>query len=230
MNTVVLEKTTAGTQGLDLIASLVRRGTRITTLDPWIESAFNQLETDDSISCETTDQLADLLEHAQELTAQGLSPVAPLQTLCRIYYPQHCLETVWAQCADDLTEEDLDSETWQEFAWALDALTEQDWETARDWVEEMADLYIGVWNEYEDMSILPSEVTQESVLGHKYLKQGVAHWLQALQLIQDGIDKGRLDLCRIKGEAESGQRLLLTVQIMEQEQQNNEKFYFANWN
>jgi hypothetical protein len=230
MNALVLDRVTSENQGLDKLVCLVRRGTQITSLEPWIESAYRQLEMDDDIDCGKTDELLDLLEQAQELTARGLSPQSPLQALCKLYSPDTSLESVWAERAESLSEQDLESDTWVEFLLVLEAAGEQDWESVQDWVDETAQLYLSVWHEYEQISIVPTEVTQESILGHQHLKEGVCHWLGALRLLQDGIKKGCLDLCRIRDEAEKGQRLLIVTQIMEQENSQNERFYYGNWN
>ena len=64
--------------------------------------------------------------------------------------------------------------------------------------------------------MLPEEVTTESVLGHRYLSQGIEGWLEALAEFRSTLKTG-VDRQAVLARAEAAQRLLMVVQLEQQE-------------
>lgn len=64
------------------------------------------------------------------------------------------------------------------------------------------------WDRYYNQPIAPEERTAESVVGHRLLVEGLAHWMKALKLADAGAEPAEC-----LPVAEAGNRLLLAVQL-----------------
>lgn len=135
------------------------------------------------------------------------------------------LETTYRERAAALLDEELDTELWVDLHDAVDLAMAGDFDSALDWLEETQARFQSVWNSYEtNTCVYEDEITAESVIGHSLLKEGVGHWLAALELLGEG------DLEEVLVRAEFGQRLLVLVQILEEEAAAAEERFFLNWN
>ncbi len=135
------------------------------------------------------------------------------------------LESTYRERAGALLDEELDTELWVDLHDAVDFANQGDFDSALDWLEETQARFQAVWNSYEtNTRVYEDEITAESVVGHSLLKEGVGHWLAALELLGEG------DLDEVLVRAEAGQRLLVFVQILEEEAAAAQERFFLNWN
>lgn len=83
---------------------------------------------------------------------------------------------------------------------------EIDEETFVQFLEQREELILQTLHEYQQSSVLPHEVSAESVVAHRLLTKGMQAWLQGVQLVlKDEVDEGLLEI-------EAGNRLLVAVQ------------------
>ncbi len=203
--------------GLDLLVNLIRRGAPIQNLELWVERAFHQLESDDSIDAETADRSAVALENLL-LASQSEASIAPyLGELVIAYGSSPDLATAWEIRRRTLGEEEIRTELWDDFEDALACLREGDPESAALWVEELAQSFSQARDDYYGIQVLEEEICLESVLGHRFLKEGIDSWLQAMTSLRESIEQGIDRLNEIVGLARDGQRSLMVVQLLEKE-------------
>lgn len=226
---LVIEEVKSESKGLDNLIKLVQRGTRIASLTPWLEAAYEQLEKDDSIDPQRADELADILDEAEH-AASTKDLNAQLRRLCEVYLQVPPLEQVWLAKARNLSQEELLTETWLELHQAVEAAHMGNVKLAQEWVTDLSELYLDVWKGYETTTVLEAEITQESALGHQFLQGGVESWLEALAAFQSELESASPDYSRVFEPAEWGQRLLLVVQAIEEENRRNAEFYFSHLN
>ena len=211
-------KTTA--RGLDdLIAQIEGGGVR----KYWevsrecLAAALEQLEFDDRFDGTLTDEMVDTLVLAEEVMADGQSAAGALNRLLALYNRARRsddLERMWRGRVSDLTQEQLETELWLDLQELADLFGDGDLDTVEGWLEETAARFQSVWERYEsDTVIFDEEITSETVLCHHFLKEGAGLWLEALLKLQSG----QADLEDVIRTAEQGQRLLVTVQVMESE-------------
>ncbi len=230
MSTLLIEKNTTS-RGLDLLISQLTTGE---TADwrSWYQAALEQLEIDDSLDPQTTDRLMDALLDAETALQEGRSEEPSLQRVVDLYTQGRQgsrLQSSWLRRAEALANEDLETETWIDLQEALELLQQGDVESTESWLEETTANLIAVWHEYENLSILDEEITCETVLGHRFLRDGVEFWLEALDLLKEGLTEN-FDSQTILDRARQGQRRLVLLQIIEEENALARERYFANWN
>ena len=139
------------------------------------------------------------------------------------------LEQQWRDRAATLGTAQLETPLWLDLWAALEAVAMGRTRAVSRWVELAEESFLSVWEEYEAGDLLESEITAESVLGHLLLREGIEDWLDALALLRDGLecsDIHRDDILRL---AESGQRLLIAVQLFEEESTDCASQFFAAW-
>lgn len=130
-----------------------------------------------------------------------------------------------------MNEEELETDTWLDLEAAVRAVKQGNGEAVSCWVDQLEDLYLKTWSEYENLSVLEEEVSREAVLGHLFLRQGMAFWLEALASLRDFVLLPSRELEeKVWESAESGQRLLIAIQKFELESRMQAEIRIANWN
>lgn len=181
---------------------------------------------DDSIEPHLADSLADALVEAEEALQIGHRPDEPLSRLVNLF-AQANLKARWTTRSETLRSQDLQSSMWDDLHKALDAATASP-AVVEAWVDWAEGEFLSQWERYESSDVQPQEVTIESVLGHQFLQSGVEHWLEALFELKETLPSG-IDSASILAQAEAGQRLLVTVQVIEEERRNVQKSFIAAW-
>lgn len=197
-----------------------------------IEASLEQLETDDTIDAETTDQLVDALVEAQELLAEGEAPWESLEDAITIYHHAKTHKDfflIWQQKAESLGAEALRTQTYVHFLEACRMVERGDGEVLTGWLDGKIKEFQATRRSYLELSVAEHEVTMESELCHLMLVSGMESWLEALTVLKKAIREQR-DLAHCRRLAEIGQRALVTVQLFEREARSLEQKYFVNYN
>ena len=139
------------------------------------------------------------------------------------------LEATWRERADSLAASQLEGSLWCDLHKALKAAQDGRSTVAARWMDAVEEHFLAIWDSYEESDIWESEITAESVLGHRLLQEGVEAWLSALCTFRTGLDRGRIDHQAVLKEAEMGQRLLVAVQLREAESQDCISHFLAAW-
>ncbi len=138
-----------------------------------------------------------------------------------------CTEEEWLTRARNLGSALLESPVWNDLHEAVDALEQGHWQAVEQWVDVVEKRFFSTWEAYESGDILDEEISTESVLCHRFLMDGTELWLDALSDLREGIG-GQIDRGKILGRAEAGQRLLVLVQLLNDEAQESLN-RFLNW-
>lgn len=139
------------------------------------------------------------------------------------------LEATWRERADSLAPSQLEGSLWSDLHKALKAACEGRCSLAARWVDSVEEHFLAIWDSYEESDIWESEITSESVLGHRLLQEGVEAWLSALCTFRTALDRGRIVPQAVLEDAEIGQRLLIAVQLREAETQDCVSHFLAAW-
>ena len=182
----------------------------------WFERAAWQLENDDSLDVRLSDAIAEKLAEASEALERGYDGSSSLHGLVSLYQQGQSVESRWSRRAQGLTWDQLQTVTFKDLQKALDAAEKKSFKLVRAWLDRVEQRLFSTWESYETSVVLPDEVTTESVLGHRYLSQGIEGWLEALAELRETLESG-VDRVSVLGRAEAAQRFLLTMQI-EQDQ------------
>lgn len=197
----------------------------------WFEAAALQLENDDSLDAHLTDQMADALGEAEECIGAGRNALPALNRLISLYHrgqSQLSLEEKWLKKAQGLGLAQLDTPTWNDLHLALDAAQAGRASVVLRWVEMVEEKFISTWESYEASDVLECEITTESVLGHRFLREGSELWLEALGQLKESLLSGAaLDRSAILAQAEAGQRLLVLMQVLEAEAEQALNRFFS---
>lgn len=213
-----------------LIGQLEQREINGLCWPTWLQSATEQLETDDSIDARLTDELAETLAEADDALASGRNATGPLNRIVSAYRraeQARPLEQRYREKAAGLGIVQLESRTWDDLNKALDAADAGRLKLVGRWIDSVEESFLAAWESYEHSDILADEITAESVLGHRLLREGIEGWLEALAELRDTL--GQHDRRTILAQAEQGQRLLMVVQIVEQEAQDTAGRFLAAW-
>jgi hypothetical protein len=233
MSLTLLDKANTTARGLDVLVRQLELG-GVASLghawQTWFESAASQLESDDSIDARLTDELAESLAEAEEAIMTGYNCAPALRRLVSLYYRNQQskpLETLWREKAANLGLVQLETRTWDDLHKALDAAAQGRSALVARWIDKVEETFLAVWESYQQSDILEEEVTAESVLGHRLLREGVEGWLEALSQFRDTLTA--VDRAAVLAQAEVGQRLLMVVQVVEQEAQDSVGRFMAAW-
>ena len=137
------------------------------------------------------------------------------------------LETRWREKAASLGMVVLQTKTWNDLHKALDAAEAGRHALVLRWIDTVEEAFLASWESYEGGDVWEAEVTTEAVLGHRFLQEGIEGWLAALAEFRDTL--GQLSRTSILALAEEGQRLLVTVQLNEQEADDTVGRFLAAW-
>lgn len=228
--TLIENRTNAGLEALVRQLEEGGAGSLGSGWQAWFEAAAEQLETDDSIDARLTDEFAETLAEAEAALLGGWNSGPALNRLVSLYYRNlHSkpLEQRWRARAEGLGMVQLETRSWLDLHKALDAAVAGRLGLVRKWIDNVEATFLAAWESYEGSDILEAEVTIESVLGHRLLREGVEGWLEALAIFRDSL--GQVDRAAILAKAEIGQRLLIVVQVIEQEAQDSVSRFMAAW-
>ncbi len=195
----------------------------------WFDAAVAQLETDDSIDSRLTDEMADCLGEAEEAITQGYNCQPALNRLVSLYHRNQDslpLELKWRRRAAGLGAVQLDSATWEDLHLALDAAQAGRIAPVPKWLDAVEQNFLTSWESYEEGDVLEEEITTESVLCHRLLMEGTELWLDAIATFRDSLG-GSIDRDSVLELAEAGQRLLILVQILDQEAEEATDRFFS---
>jgi len=192
----------------------------------WFAQALDQLEADDSIEAHLADSIAEALSQTEDALREGRRADGEVQHLIRLVTEAR-VEKRWREKAQNLRPEQLRSTTFDDLHKALDAASHSP-ALVEAWIDLTEAELLSLWDGYEAGDVLPSEVTIESMLGHEFLSEGLEEWLTALAELRDCLG-GELDRAAILARAEAGQRLLVAVQVIEQERRNLRETFIAAW-
>lgn len=204
----------------------------LTSLKPracaWIEEIVELLDGDDDAYL--SESIADCLVDVEEaLTSDRVfSPVGSrLVNLYRTNQANMAREDRWRRAAAALRPEQLETHTWRELQRALQAEALGRHDLVELWLDRTEEAVMDAWEGYDRGPILDDEVTAESVLGHKLLREGAEAWLDALEMLRESL--GQADRQAILARAEQGQRLLVALQTVKHEDDNLAARMLAAW-
>ena len=121
------------------------------------------------------------------------------------------LESDLATIANRLPRWEWNTELYAEFAQAAEELRTNRGESAEGRLDDVEERVLRVWRSYCEVGMEETELTAESIVGHRILKRGVAEWLEALNCLRSVIE-GEGDLDEGLEHAEQANRLLVAVQ------------------
>lgn len=208
--------------GLDNLVSQLEKGGLFSLVGGWriwFAAAAEQLETDDSIESRLTDEMADCLAEAEEALTGGVSCQPALNRLISLYRSNQNslpLELQWRRRAAGLGTVQLESATWSDLHLALDAAEAGRTAPVARWIDAVEQSFLSRWESYEESDVLEHEITTESVVCHRLLLEGTELWLEALATFRELL-AGDADRTAVLELAEAGQRLLILVQLLDQE-------------
>ena len=121
----------------------------------------------------------------------------------------------WNERRRNFTEADLHTELWEDFHDALACFAEGDADSVHEWLDEQESIFLAAWEQYEDLSIVSTEITKESVLCHLYLRDGVENWLEAMAGLRESLESKVSVSQEVLQFARIGQGYLIAVQMLE---------------
>lgn len=121
------------------------------------------------------------------------------------------LESDLETTAKRLPKWEWQTELYADFARVAEEVLTGGGETAEVKLDEVEQRVLRVWKSYGEVGIEESELTAESIAGHRFLKRGVTEWLEALNCLRSAMD-GEDDLEVALEHAEEANRLLVAVQ------------------
>jgi len=92
----------------------------------------------------------------------------------------------------------------------------QDWEQGHaqpllEYLDPKRQLLEEAWARYERTPVLSSEITAETIVGHRLLQESIELWMQALDLVEQATETGQ-PFSEALALAEQGNRLLVAVE------------------
>lgn len=123
------------------------------------------------------------------------------------------LKAQWRQEMESLSDRELVSPLSRDLDRALEAYKQGRVALVSEWLRLTVAKFLTASEDYQSMRLQPAEVTTESVLGHRYLLDGIDYWLEALSLFQEGLE-GEIDLVAIKEFAREGMKRLKFVESL----------------
>lgn len=226
--------TLAPTHGLDALVQQIQNGGQAAVLaswSAWYEQAMEQLENDDAIDARYTDALAESLEAIDAAVAGEFPIESALRGLVSLFYSHEeavSVEARWRRRAAGLGAVQLDTGLWNDLNLALEAAACGNSAVVSCWLEATLATFSKAWTNYRKADVLLCEVTEESRAGHRLLGEGIANWVEALQLFQAGLSGG-VERGRVLAKAEAGQRLLVGLQVIQQEDQDCADRFARAW-
>ena len=123
------------------------------------------------------------------------------------------LRKEWAGRKHHFSQQSWKTGAWHELQKALAASESGKFEAVARWAAQMETKFLGIYESYESLRLMNHEITAETSLCHEYLREGVECWLEALQLLAEGVDNRE----GVESLAEQGQRAFLVVKTFDRE-------------
>lgn len=121
------------------------------------------------------------------------------------------LEQEFRRAASELPEQEWATDAYQGALRAIEAYEAGDDDALENWSRALSERLETAWNQYSEVPVLSEEITAETVVGHRLLKEGFQGWYDAQELLilaaeEDG------DFEEGLARAEEASRLLVAVQ------------------
>lgn len=200
--------------GLDRLVTHLSSTGRTEGWFQWYYSALEQLESDDAWDPRLSDLMVEVLSQAETAYQQDEDPEEHLAYLVELYLKgreEALLVARLRQQAEDLSEEELQTETWLDFQEALDCLRSGDRDSAEEWIGEMQEVFEAVW---QDCQRFERVGTLDTIAVQVALKDGVGYWLDALRLFKKGLTDFSVH-AEVRSKAKKGHSLLVIVRRIE---------------
>lgn len=220
-----MNATLAPTHGLDALVKEIEFGSKasvVASWSRWYEQAISQLENDDTIDARYTDALAEELDNIDAALADQHNAESAFRGLLNLYHSHEQAVTVearWHRKIAGLGALQLETELWNDLHRALAAAEAGKRDLVAHWLDDRATDFRAAWSNYRNSDVLLCEVTEESRAGHRLLGEGISAWLEAIVTFRAGLCS-TVDKAAVLSKAETGQRLLVGLQVIEQEDQD----------
>ena len=169
--------------------------------------------------CDEDDERYPYLVALEEQLLQGTMPRSRLSSFLMRFPRRELkvepvdLEGEFRAIAEELPEMFWCTAAYVELEKALDDFDEEGDELRLlDYLEVRREALHQVLDGYGGETVVPEEVTSESVVGHRLLLEGLGYWLESLDLAQVGLQQRETSWEGCLEAAERGNRLLLAVQ------------------
>lgn len=203
-------------ENLGKLLGMLPSGT-LSNFEGWLERVYDALEADCQLDAGSVDLMAEILEDIRFAVSEGVDPSSSFDRLLEVYKSAMSPERRWSIRRDCLTEEEIQTELWEDFQDAVALCESGDLESAECWAEEADENFARAWDQYSRMSIIEEEVALESCLGHRFLREGIEAWRAALQALRAAIAEGVERTTEMWNLARQGQKSLIIVQMLEDE-------------
>ncbi len=196
------------------VQTLIRSA--VQSLDAMSDEKFEKLEQGE--------EMLEVLEEVLEELERGAVP----GDMLRSFYTRfsslrppgesavEVLERQTRELADNLGDDQWRTSSFLDLEKSVEAYLDGGEETSLlDALDEMTDRLEQSYKPYRESTILNSELSTESYVGHKLLKAGMEHWLMAIEILsqEESVDE-ELACREALTQAEQGNRLLIAVQML----------------
>lgn len=160
------------------------------------------------------------LQICEEELWQGAMPLERLQMLVSNWESYEQPETVpegvlleqeFRRMAAELPEQEWATDAYHGALRAIEAFEAGDDDALENWSRALSQRLDSAWAGYSDVPLMPEEVTAETVVGHRLLKEGFQGWFDAQELLILTAEQGG-DFGEGLVRAEEASRLLVAVQ------------------
>lgn len=185
--------------------------------DDWFVAAADQIVTDPLMDPELSDQMVEALTEAEDSIFRGLDAKPAVERIIGLYQSSRDelnWETKCRNRAAELGPAELGSPFWMDLHEALEAAEKGEVTSVECWLDEVEETFLRSLDTYESGDLIEEEISQESVLCHRFLIEGAECWLGALSEFRESLGK-ELDRTEILARAGQGQRLLVLVKQIE---------------
>jgi hypothetical protein len=123
--------------------------------------------------------------------------------------PKRTVEERWRGRLQTLSPRQWQTDTWKDLCEILEMLEAGETEAVEEWIEETRDRFEAARGALRVADY--RFALTEAELAERFLCDGVRDWLDALRLLENGAPTEQ-----VRSRAESGQRFLIGVQMLEQ--------------
>ena len=179
---------------------------------PLVSAALHSLLEDDP-------RFSDLKACEDQLW-EGVVPVEALRQLVedwQEYEPLQdtpegvLLEQEFRRLAQELPTKDWVTDAYRGALEAVNAYEDGQDDAIEQWTLTMTGRLEAAWSSYSSATLTEAEITAETVVGHRLLKEGIQGWYDAQEMLVEAVDQG-LDFDDGLACAEEASRLLVVVQ------------------
>ena len=187
-------------------------------------------ETSEQQDEDLLDEAFDSLQEIQQILLKGDLPTGKLVDFYQRFDPAfrsplECsageLDAELRELAEQLPERDWCTSSYLKVEHGIQSYLDGEDGPLQSALREMETIIEAAWEPYAQSSVVNSEVTSESVLGHKLLSEGLQSWLTALDMIRAALEEDvETDWQQVLDAAPEGNRLLIVVQKFSQRLQS----------